>query len=70
MQALGRDEWPFDLHAGDVVTLEDGRVGVTVRIYCGDMWIVRLVDGTDVRVRRPDLTWTGQTDGLPIRFRR
>jgi hypothetical protein len=68
MHALGRFAWPFDLRHGDEVVLEDGRVGVTVRIFCGDLWVVRLPDGSDVRVRREFLTWAGDTGERPSWF--
>jgi translation initiation factor IF-1 len=63
-----RDTWPFDLRRGDVVTLDDGRSGVLLRIYCGDLWVVRLVDGDEVMARRGELTWKGDTGERPSWF--
>ncbi len=68
MHASGRFEWPFDLRHGDEVVLADGRVGTTWRIYCGDMWVVRLVDGGEVMARREELTWAGDTGERPEWF--
>jgi hypothetical protein len=65
---LDRDEWPFDLRSGDAVTLDDGRVGTTLRIYCGDLWVVRLVDGDEVMARRGELMWEGDTGERPSWF--
>ncbi len=62
---LDRDTWPFDLRRGDVVTLDDGRSGVLLRIYCGDLWVVRLVDGDEVKVTRRELSWEGDTGERP-----
>jgi preprotein translocase subunit YajC len=70
MQALERDEFPFDLRRGDIVTLADGRVGTTTGIAYGATWDVRLGDGTLIRVNRAGMTWTGKTDGLPNKVRR
>ncbi len=63
-----RDTWPFDLRRGDEVVLADGRVGVTVRIYCGDLWVVKLANGDEVKARRPELTWAGDTGERPEWF--
>jgi hypothetical protein len=59
-----RDTWPFDLRRGDEVTLADGRVGTTLRIYCGDLWVV-LVDGEEVQATRRELSWEGDTGERP-----
>ncbi len=64
---LDRDTWPFDLRRGDVVTLDDGRSGVLLRIYCGDLWVV-LVDGEEVMATRRELIWEGDTGERPPWF--
>ncbi len=65
---LDRDTWPFDLRRGDTVTLKDGRVGVAVRIVYGDLWVVKLLDGDEVKVTRRELTWEGDTGERPPWF--
>ena len=65
MHALERFEWPFDLRPGDEVVLADGRVGVTVRIYCGDLWVIRLANGDEVKATRREVTWAGDTGERP-----
>ncbi len=67
MHALGRFAWPFDLRHGDEVVLVDGRVGTTLRIYCGDLWVV-LVDGEEVMATRRELIWEGDTGERPEWF--
>ncbi len=68
MHALGRFEWPFDLRHGDEVVLADGKVGKTWRIYCGDMWVVKLANGEEVMARRGEMTWKGDTGERPSWF--
>ncbi len=57
-----RDTYPFDLRRGDEVVL-----GVTVRIICGDLWVV-LVDGEEVMATRRELIWEGDTGERPDWF--